>query len=80
MTSKGIQLMQLIITQSWRLFTEWHLPFVNFTPAQLYFFVLLTPIVVGIFKSIFNLSLDSIYNSGSSEVSHYQAKHYKKGS
>lgn len=62
MDSRGLQLMRLIITQSWRLFTEWKLPVVNFTPASLLFFITLFPMIVALLKSILTLTLDSMVN------------------
>lgn len=62
MDSRGLTLMRLIITQSWRLFTEWKLPVVNFTPASMFFFMMLFPMIVALFKSLLSLTLDSMIN------------------
>ena len=50
------------LRQIWRLFTEWEFPLLGFTPAQLYFFMLVAPLAVRLVKSIISLSVSDLYN------------------
>lgn len=79
MDNRGIQLMHLIITQSWRLFTEWKLPFTNFTPASLFFFMLLFPMIVALLKSILTLTLDSMIHFRPDNSFNGNRYHYENG-
>lgn len=78
MDSRGLQLMRLIITQSWRLFTEWKLPVVNFTPASLFFFIMLFHMIVALLKSILSLTLDSMVRYNPNTPKRNSSKSYSK--
>lgn len=60
MANDVILFMQGFFAQMWRLFTSWEMPGLGFSPAQLYFFILVAPIAVKIVKSIVTLSVDSL--------------------
>lgn len=55
-----VDFMYGFLRQIWRLFTSWEFPGLGFTPAQLYFFILVAPLAVKVVKSIVTLSVDSL--------------------
>lgn len=64
MDNSIVTLMYGVFREFWRLFTSWEFPLLGFTPAQLYFFILVAPLTVRIVKTIISLSLDSLLKSG----------------
>lgn len=44
------------LAQIWRLFTGWHLPFTNATPAMILFLGLIIPLIVRIVRSLLSVS------------------------
>lgn len=57
MTSDAFLLMQAWLVNIWRLFTSWHIPGTNFSPAQWFFFLLMAPLTVRLVKSILTFAL-----------------------
>lgn len=60
MLNDVILFMQAFFREFWKLFTSWEFPGLGFTPAQLYFFILVAPLAVKLVKSIVTLSVDSL--------------------
>lgn len=54
MSANAMTFFELIISSMWKLFTGWQFPGLGFTPAQLFGFVLLFPLVVSFVYSIFS--------------------------
>lgn len=64
MDNTAITFMYGFLHNIWRLFTSWEFPYLGFTPAQLYFFILVAPLAVRIVKSIISLSIENMTASG----------------
>lgn len=63
MDNQVVIFMSGFIRNIWRLFTSWEFPLLGFTPAQLYFFMLVAPLAVRLVKSIIALSVNDLYGS-----------------
>lgn len=54
MTSDALQIVRLVFSQVWRLFTEWYVPGTNVTPAGWALFMLSFCLGIKIFKRLIN--------------------------
>lgn len=63
MDNSVVQFMVGFLQNIWRLFTSWEFPLLGFTPAQLYFFMLVAPLTVRLVKSIIALSVNDLYST-----------------
>lgn len=67
MLNDVVVFMSGFIGQIWRLFTSWEFPGLGFTPAQLYFFILVVPLIVKLVKALIFTSVDGfVRGSGGS--------------
>lgn len=60
MTNEALEIFGALVNSIWVLFTSWHVPGTNFTPAQFYLFLLLLPLIIKLVKSIVTVSLDML--------------------
>lgn len=65
MTSAGLQALSCIFENAWKLFTSWHIPGTNVSPAMWFMFLLVIPMG---FKMVFGiLGMTGVFSSYSIE-------------
>lgn len=52
MTADAIQILQFIFNVIWKMFTSWHIPGTNVTPAAMGFFLLVAAMIINSIKSV----------------------------
>lgn len=55
MTADAILILRTIFGTIWRLFTSWHIPGTNVTPASWAFFALTVVLLIRVFRIIFSI-------------------------
>lgn len=53
MTDQAISILSGSLRQFFRLFTSWNFPGTNVSPAEMFFFLLFTPVALATFSAIF---------------------------
>lgn len=63
MTSDALALLSGAIAQSWRLFTEWHLPGTRATPAEMAMLLLTAVVTLKFFVRVGQVSANDAHNA-----------------
>ena len=63
MTGDAFALLSGIITQSWRFFTEWHLPGTHATPGEMGMFLLTAVVTLKFFLRVGQVNASDAHNS-----------------
>lgn len=56
MTSTGLQVVQCIFSNAWRLFNSWHVPGTNVSPAMWFVFLLVIPMGIKLVLAIVGMT------------------------
>ena len=53
MTSDALLIVQFLFTTIWSLFTSWHFPGTNVTPANFFMFLLLAWLAIRVYRKVY---------------------------
>lgn len=65
MTADAIQVVKLLFSTIWSLFTSWHIPGTNVSPAAWFMFILFAVFVLRVIRRFLDLNGDDLAGGGS---------------
>lgn len=78
MTADAIQVVKLLFTAIWSLFTSWHIPGTNVSPAAWFMFILFAIFILRVIRRFLDLNGDDLMGGTGRDAVVNPGKGYKR--
>lgn len=78
MTADAVQVVKLLFTAIWSLFTSWHIPGTNVSPAAWFMFILFAVFVLRVVRRFLDLNGDDLMGGSGCDAVTRPARTYKR--